>query len=219
MPIFSIGYAGKTPAEILRLAEALDADIIDVRLNPRSRHHRWNNSSLQISLAGRYQHWKCFGNLLYKEGGMKIADHIVGIDTLHRMTRAVILMCGCAEFSTCHRAELVRLLMLSGFEYGGEADMLGVDMGGDQRQLSLFGDPSPAPKKKKVNTSPQQESLFPKAEWVGLLDKARARYWDDAVLDMALVELPATAELTIQNELPAPIHSDTEFWCDLYIPL
>jgi len=146
--IYTIGYTGRTPAEILLIAESLDADIIDVRLNPRSRHPRWNKSSLQVSLGGRYQHWQCFGNLLYKERGMQIADHFAGRDKMHQMKRNVILMCGCADFATCHRAELVKLLTADGFVYGGEADEA---VSGEFAQMTLFGDSSPTPKKKKVS--------------------------------------------------------------------
>ncbi|MBN2584983.1 MAG: DUF488 domain-containing protein [Planctomycetes bacterium] len=107
MRVYTLGYTGWQPAELLEVAERLNATVIDVRLMPRSRWSPgFNAKALQAALGDRYVWLEGFGNLNYKGGPIVLKDFAGAVAKLGEMSPhgpRVILMCGCADVNVCHR--------------------------------------------------------------------------------------------------------------------
>jgi len=107
MRVYTLGYMGWRPTELLEVAERLNATIIDVRLMPRSRWSPdYNAKSLKTALGDRYVWLEGFGNLNYKGGPIVLKDFAGALKTLSEMSLRgprVILMCGCKDVNVCHR--------------------------------------------------------------------------------------------------------------------
>lgn len=78
-PLYTFGYSGKQPEELLALAEQLDAIVADIRFSPRSRVPHWNSGRLARLLGDRYRHLPALGNRSYKDGPIEIVDLDAGI--------------------------------------------------------------------------------------------------------------------------------------------
>jgi len=108
MTIYTIGYTGRTPEQILGILNEHDAILLDIRYNPRSRVPHWNKGPLSRTLGDRYRHVPELGNINYKGTveQIQINDLPAGIEIVrqfHTHNRNVVLMCVCADVSTCHR--------------------------------------------------------------------------------------------------------------------
>jgi uncharacterized protein (DUF488 family) len=108
MTIYTIGYTGWKPEQILSTLERLDATLLDIRYKPRSRVPQWNKGPLERTLGTRYLHVPELGNVNYKGSveDILIADLPGGTEVLrrfHQENRNVVLMCVCEDVSTCHR--------------------------------------------------------------------------------------------------------------------
>lgn len=115
-PVYTIGYAGKTPAQIKELAEQLGAVVVDIRFSPFSRNPVWSGKQLRLSLGDRYVHLRAFGNANYKGGPISIVDYAAGKAFLLDMDKPAILMCVCKDPLTCHRTTVAAKLLADGLE-------------------------------------------------------------------------------------------------------
>lgn len=116
--IYTIGYQGKTPKELLMIAEAVDGIIFDIRYKPYSSDIRFNRSKLEQYLGERYRHVKELGNVnyhgTYEE--IEIKDLEKGIEMIEQSEKTVILMCGCWNYRTCHRRFIAERLRARGHQ-------------------------------------------------------------------------------------------------------
>jgi len=139
--VFGIGYSGRAPVEIHRLALQLNAVVVDIRLSPRSRKPGWNKGRLTTMLGDRYLHLPELGNLNYKGGDILLKDPDVGIAVVVRELehRAVILMCVCGELQKCHRLVVANLLKDRGVRFTeiGNAPLAVTASGRLARQLNF----------------------------------------------------------------------------------
>lgn len=138
--VYTLGYSGRKPEEIKKIVNDLDAILVDIRFSPRSRVPRWAKKNL-IALVGgsHYHHLKAFGNENYKSGGpIKFVDFEAGQAFIEKVERpAVILMCGCKNYHTCHRAEAAQRLEEIGYEIE-EIGSSGIKKTPILTQLTLF---------------------------------------------------------------------------------
>lgn len=104
--IYTTGYHGHTPDDLRRLAENLNATVVDIRLSPYSRIPGYNQKDLIALLRTSYMWIDEFGNLNYNKDGepIKVKDMTTGTNRLiQRGQRNYILLCGCENPETCHR--------------------------------------------------------------------------------------------------------------------
>ena len=113
--LYTVGYSRLHPADILCVAERLDALIADIRISPHSRLPVWNQKPLQAAWGRRYVYIPELGNRNYKGeagAGVILADPERG--TAHVLAlleqQSVILLCGCFDWQTCHRREAAVLI-------------------------------------------------------------------------------------------------------------
>jgi hypothetical protein len=88
--------------------------LIDTRYSPRSMRPEWRQEALQEKYGKRYR-WagRYLGNKNFKGGPIVIADPgtgIRGLRTYLNEGHSLVLLCACAEYSTCHRKDVVELL-------------------------------------------------------------------------------------------------------------
>jgi hypothetical protein len=89
--------------------------LIDTRHTPRSQMPAWNETALRAIYGTRYR-WagKYLGNQNHATGGpISLVDAEIGIGGLVRYLQEgypLILLCGCREYSMCHRSMIVSLL-------------------------------------------------------------------------------------------------------------
>lgn len=117
--IYTVGYSGKKgpkgiekPSRLLEITMLLNADLVDIRLNARSRVHYWNQSYLKELFEHRYLDLVEFGNTHYQSNEqIALFDFEQGYKRLKQHVqstgRDVILMCGCEPFFCCHRKTVV----------------------------------------------------------------------------------------------------------------
>jgi uncharacterized protein (DUF488 family) len=112
--LYTLGYTGIKPAQLLAKAIELQAIVIDTRYSPRSRTPQWNGMELARLLGQRYQHLPALGNVNYKTAG-PIEINLPKVGTQQMISilndQAAILLCACPDVSTCHRkivAEMVQ---------------------------------------------------------------------------------------------------------------
>ena len=112
--LYTLGYTGLKPEQIQQLAADLGAKVIDTRFSPRSRAVQWTRLRLTQLLGSSYQHLPSLGNINYKgDGPIVINKPEEGVPQVASLLekQAIILLCVCAEVSSCHRkvvAELVQ---------------------------------------------------------------------------------------------------------------
>jgi len=113
MIIYTVGYSGRTPAELATLVDQLGAVLVDIRYSPRSRDPRWAKSNVQ-KLVGAYLHLRSLGNVNYRVPGApaQLADLAAGAEVLRPILeqQPVILMCACRDVHSCHRREAAEWL-------------------------------------------------------------------------------------------------------------
>ena len=104
-PLYTFGYSGKQPEELLALAEQLNATVADIRFSPRSRVPQWSGGRLARLLGDRYRPLPALGNRNYKGGPIELVDPETGIAQVASLLahQPVILLCVCAEVEHCHR--------------------------------------------------------------------------------------------------------------------
>jgi uncharacterized protein (DUF488 family) len=116
LTVFTLGYANASLTQLIKLLDVKDYYLFDIRFNPRSSIKGWNDYELKRALDWRYLHVKAFGNVNYRGSGpIKILDYPTGRTQIEVSTIPVVLMCGCRDFSTCHRKTVADLLIADGF--------------------------------------------------------------------------------------------------------
>jgi uncharacterized protein (DUF488 family) len=96
--IYSIGYQRLSVEALLRLVNALDATLIDVRSNPVSRRQDFSRMALQRVLGNRYD-WR--GDAL---GGRRQVNPIaIALLAEQSRSRNLVLMCLEEAPGDCHR--------------------------------------------------------------------------------------------------------------------
>ena len=112
--IYTTGYAGRRLADLVTIAEQLDALVCDIRYSPVSRMPEWNCASMFRVLRSRYYHLRDWGNINAKtDKPVVLVEDARGLLRVVQFTRKypnVILICGCGEYSKCHRAVCADLL-------------------------------------------------------------------------------------------------------------
>ena len=114
--IYGLGYSGRKLDDLVRLADELDALVVDVRFSPRSRNPEWSKKSLTSALGSSYHHLNDFGNRDFKGDGIDIVNYERGKAWLETTRKNIILMCVCKNPTTCHRSTLLKRLADDGFE-------------------------------------------------------------------------------------------------------
>lgn len=105
--LYTLGYTGLKPDDLVVYLDHLGAQLIDVRMSPRSMQPRWTRAGL-IKLVGaeRYTHLNALGNKNYKTGGpieLQNPEAAVAHISSILAQRPGILLCGCADYRECHR--------------------------------------------------------------------------------------------------------------------
>lgn len=115
--LYTAGYTGRDPAEILAMAQMLGATIVDVRLHPRSRVEHWNGYALRRYLEAqgqRYHHIPALGNLNYKTPNLPIElkDPEMGAFELRGLLKksCCVILCSCKCPDECHRSTVAGLM-------------------------------------------------------------------------------------------------------------
>lgn len=115
MQLYTLGYSGAKPADLIRFLDELGAVLVDVRLNARSMCPQWRRKPL-MELVGqwRYVHLRCLGNLNYDRPELPIElanpDGAVMELSMILAERPAILLCACAEHEGCHRVAVAKWL-------------------------------------------------------------------------------------------------------------
>ena len=112
-PIYTAGYSGYTPGQLLQAAQSLGSEVIDIRAKPFSRVPGWSAAELARLFGGRYGTLHALGNQAIEDGGeMCLYDADYGLKQVELAARRCpqILLCGCANFADCHRALVSRML-------------------------------------------------------------------------------------------------------------
>lgn len=111
--IYSIGYSGIPPADILAYAKSVNALVVDTRISPRSRNPVYTRKRLTELMGERYQHIRNFGNQNFKGGEIMIQDFDAGLAEVRAdlESRPVMLMCVCSSHTTCHRNVVIEMLL------------------------------------------------------------------------------------------------------------
>ena len=123
--VYTAGYQGRTPDELQRIAERLDATVIDIRFAPFSRNPVWARDGLRNVLGNRYRHVHDLGNRNYRDTSLpiEILNLESGAQQIQNDRRqSVILLCVCKHFHTCHRKVVVDSLNIKSqeLEWGDE---------------------------------------------------------------------------------------------------
>lgn len=114
--VYPIGYTAPGSSSIV---EALMSNpstlLIDTRFSPKSRLPEWTGSALSVKYGVRYREaGNYLGNINYKGGPIRLARPDSGIRGLERYLgeeHDLILLCGCANYETCHRKVIVEMLL------------------------------------------------------------------------------------------------------------
>jgi uncharacterized protein (DUF488 family) len=110
--IYTTGYTGKKPGDLLALARDNNAAIVDIRKSASSRVPCWRGPDLASLLGELYVHVPQLGNNNYKSGGdIQIADIEGGVRLVLDIEKpVVILLCACERAESCHRSVVAEAL-------------------------------------------------------------------------------------------------------------
>lgn len=117
MPRFyTLGYLGRTLAEIVTILDERNAVLADIRLVPYSRNRAFVKANLERVLGPRYVWVRDLGNRNFRTGGpVALADYPAGRTALLALNGPVILMCACRDHARCHRTVVAHALAEEGF--------------------------------------------------------------------------------------------------------
>jgi uncharacterized protein (DUF488 family) len=111
--VYTIGYSGKSVAQVADLLVAFNAMLVDIRFVAYSKNLDWQRDTLRTVFGSRYLWVKALGNVNYKNGGpIKLWLPQKGVTQLKPVLEKmpIILLCGCRDWQTCHRSEASELL-------------------------------------------------------------------------------------------------------------
>lgn len=116
VPVYTLGYSGRTPEQIKQIAADLDAVVYDIRYKPSSRQPGFNGAALARTLGDRYVPARFFGNVNYRSGPIRLLDFAAGLEAVRQSEKPIILMCVCRDLLTCHRFVVGEMLIAQGFD-------------------------------------------------------------------------------------------------------
>lgn len=120
MKVYTVGYAHWTANALQKRVQELNALLLDIRYAPRSRRSEWSGEALTERFGDGYVPFRYWGNENYNNGGpIKISPRRFqdGLIILRALPdRPVVLMCGCADYRTCHRRVVAERLQAEGYE-------------------------------------------------------------------------------------------------------
>jgi hypothetical protein len=133
--ILTTGYSGHKPEDLKRIAERMDAVIVDIRFTPFSRWHpEWRKPNLEALLGDWYVSVREWGNRNHGGNGpIEIADFAGGWAVVGRISRPVIAICTCKDAEMCHRSVVGSMVVSQGLCVVKELDWVA-----DRKELSLF---------------------------------------------------------------------------------
>lgn len=111
--LFTFGYAGVEAGDLLAFCQAERAVVLDIRANPWSLQPCWRQESLRESFGAHYRHIPQWGNRNWharrRSLGIEIIDFAAGLRKMQEIAArsqadALILLCQCPHYATCHRA-------------------------------------------------------------------------------------------------------------------
>jgi integrase len=105
--LFSLGYSTLKVEQVKTWLDQHDALLVDVRHSPQSRNPQWRQPYLQRLLGSRYRYVPEFGNLAYRTSGpIQLVDETAGVRIVSELLeqRPVVLLCQCADHTSCHRS-------------------------------------------------------------------------------------------------------------------
>lgn len=123
--VWTFGYGGRNWESLTTLDAWLkehDALLIDVRMAP-THFDDWSKGKLWATLGGRYAWLQWWGNTLHASGGLSILDWEKGLVAFHGLQnswKTVVLLCGCADRTRCHRCHLAKQLGELGYNDCGD---------------------------------------------------------------------------------------------------
>jgi hypothetical protein len=106
--IYTIGMDRALPDDVAKLAEHLDAFVLDIYF-PDFRIPDWDLRFLEKLLKGRYQHMIELGEVIATEGHEPVIyDPKVGYPKAQQILdhQNIILLCRCWGHVGCHRAQV-----------------------------------------------------------------------------------------------------------------
>ena len=109
--IYSIGYERLDPAELLRLANRLDATVVDVRGSHRRTRAGYSEQAMRALLGERYD-WR--PTTLGNAGGNHVQAS--GLEALYMDPGNAILLCVEEAAGDCHRYSEIAVPLLE--QYG-----------------------------------------------------------------------------------------------------
>ena len=113
--VYTTGYQGQNLAELEAFLESNDCDLFDIRFKPWSPNPQYTKTAFAARFGDRYHHVVELGNRLYKTESIEFVDFEAGLRLIAANPRPVVLLCACADPSTCHRTAAARLLTERGF--------------------------------------------------------------------------------------------------------
>jgi activating signal cointegrator 1 len=112
--IYTYGYQGSTPEQLLGTVNDLGAVLVDIRYSPWSPNPHWRKLALaELVGANRYQWIQDLGNVNYKSGGpIRLLRPEAAAVRLREVLdhRSIVLLCACRDWETCHRRDAAEYL-------------------------------------------------------------------------------------------------------------
>jgi uncharacterized protein (DUF488 family) len=111
--LYTLGYHSWTLRDVIETVAMHQAILLDIRYSPMSWQPQWSRKSLLAALGEHYLHVPALGNRNYRGGEIEIVNYEAGRELVREQLcigRNVILMCVCADLSTCHRLQVARRL-------------------------------------------------------------------------------------------------------------
>jgi hypothetical protein len=112
--VYTYGYDGKNRAALIAFLGEREGVLVDIRMTPFGSAPDWNKPELIAALGDRYVHVQALGNVNYRTGGpIQLSDKALGVQTVEQLAAkhgAVVLMCACASYESCHRRIVAELL-------------------------------------------------------------------------------------------------------------
>ena len=108
--IYTLGYAHWSIENVANRIDDLEAILVDVRHSPHSTKPGFTQTDLQARFGDRYVHLRAFGNVNYKGGPIELAAPEHGLRVVKELPAPPVLMCGCQNPASCHRAVVADFL-------------------------------------------------------------------------------------------------------------
>ncbi len=165
--VYTTGYQGQKLELLEGFLIANDADLLDIRFKPWSPNPQYTKTALQHRFGDRYRHVVELGNRLYKTESIEFVDFEAGLRAIETSPRPVVLLCACADASTCHRTAAARLLAARGFTVTELREPATPAQPASPTQERLLCDPQPTTRSRPNNQhnsgsqNPPRSSLAP----------------------------------------------------------